>query len=388
MARSPTRSTPGTVGRPTQDRREPFAPIGTIRSGPGLLAGAGANADETARAAGINPARFSDPTALISFAEMARYLAAGVWAAKDDRFALRLGLAEGPSVLNAIGYLVQHSPDVRTSLETLRTYIHHFSGAISLSRQGELAVLEYTFLYPQIEGAGLITEAGMGLSLAILRQLCGPAWNPVELRLSRSLPPRPAAWRRCVQAPIVFGADRDCVTFSARWLEQPVEHADQELRRILHDRVVELEAREGAELPLRVCSVIRAMLLTGNVAQADVASRLAMGPRTLARRLGAHDTTFDALLDKTRLELACHLLDNSAASMSRITDLLGYAHSSALRVRFAVGQACRRDAARAAAPAAECTVRSSRSAMTRCHYSTGFAFPAHMPPCPRFGPSV
>jgi AraC-like DNA-binding protein len=305
-----------------------------IGSGPRLLAAAGADADEAARAAGIDPGRFQEPTFPIRFVDMGRYFAACIWASHDDRFPLRLGLAEGPSALDAIGYLAQHSPDVRSSFDTLRSYVHHFAGAISIRRHRGLAVFEYSFLYPRIEGASLITEAAIGLSLAVLRKLCGPAWSPVLVRLVRPLPPRPVAWRRCIQAPVEFGAERNAIHFSARWLDQPIEQADRELHRILHERVVEVEALRGAALPVRVGAVIRASLLAGDVRLHEVAGRLATSSRTLTRRLEAHGTTFEALLDQTRFDVACQLLDVPGVSMTKIADLLGYAHSSALSRAF------------------------------------------------------
>ena len=313
---------------------EPTTPIGTIGSAPGLLAEARVDADATARAAGIDPSRFADPASLIRFSEMSRYLGECIRATRDDRFALRMGLSEGPGALNAIGYLAQHSPDVRSSLVTLKTYVHHFAGAISVRRQRGLAIYEYNFLHPHIESAGLITEAAMGLSLAVLQKLCGPAWSAIEVRLARPLPLNPQAWRRCVHAPIVFGSTQNRIVFSAKWLDQPVESADRALHRILHDHVAGLDATRTTSLPVQVRAVIRAALLAGYATPRHVADRLALGTRTLARRLAQNGTSFEVLLDDTRHEIACQLLGNSSASITKIADLLGYAHSSAFTRAF------------------------------------------------------
>jgi AraC-like DNA-binding protein len=320
--------------RPRLGKDEAHVPITTVAGAPRLLAEAGADADEAARAAGFDPRRFDDWTRTITFAEMGRYLVECTRASRDETFALRAGLAGGPSALTALGYLVQHSPDVRTSLETLRTYVHRFSGAVSITQRRGVASLEYSFLRPSIEGAGLIAEAGVGVALSILRQLCGPAWTPIELRLARGLPDRPSRWRQVVHAPVYFGAERNVVSFSAKWLDQRVERADPELRRILHDRVAELDAEYGDDFSLRVSSIIRSSLLAGDASPAHVSSRLAISPRTLRRRLATYDSNFESLLDKTRFEVAGHLLTNSAASMTQIAELLGFAHSSAFSRAF------------------------------------------------------
>jgi AraC-like DNA-binding protein len=320
--------------RPRLRKDAAHVPIATVGGAPRLLAEAGADADATARAAALDPRWLDDWTRTISFADMGRYLVECIRASRDETFALRVGLAGGPSALTALGYLAQHSPDVRTSLDTLRTYAHQFSGAVSITQRRGVASLEYSFLLPSIEGAGLIAEAGVGVALSILRQLCGPAWTPIEVRFARGLPDRPSRWRQFVHAPVYFGAERNVVSFSAKWLDQRVEHADPELRRILHDRVAELDTEYGEDFSLRVSSIIRSSLLAGDASPAHVSSRLAISPRTLRRRLAAYGTNFESLLDTTRFDVAGHLLTNSAASMTQIAELLGFAHSSAYSRAF------------------------------------------------------
>ena len=309
-------------------------PVATVASAPRLLADAGASFTETALAAGLDPSRLDNPTQTISFEEVGRYLGECVRATRDETFALRLGLAEGLTALNAVGYLAQHSPDVRTALQTIQEHVHHFSGAILLTEKKGIASLDYRFLRPRILGAGLITEAGMGIAVSILRQLCGPAWNPLELRLQRTFPRQPSTWQRCVQAPVQFAADRNQLMFSALWLNRRIEHANQELRRLMIDRIAELDAERSDDFALQVCSVIRGSLLAGDASIGHVASRFELSARSLRRRLSAQETSFDALLEKTRAEVAFHLLESSTASMTQIADLLGYAHSSTFSRAF------------------------------------------------------
>jgi AraC-like DNA-binding protein len=305
-----------------------------VAIGPQLLLDAGVDPAGVALAAGLDPGWFDDPGVTISLVQMGRYLQECVHATRDETFALRLGLAEGAGALYTVGYLARHSTDVRTALSTLKTYVHHFGGELSLESSRGRAWFEYRFLFPALDGAGLVSEGGVGIGVALLRQLCGRNWRPDEIRISRPRPAQPARWRQCLQAPVQFGSDSNLVVFAERWLDHPVERADAELRRIMQAQVLALEAEHGADYPSRVCSALRACLLTGDVSVRQVASRLATSPRTLRRRLAAGHTSFDELRDQTRLETACHLLENSEASITRIADLLGYAHSSALSRAF------------------------------------------------------
>ncbi|MBE2260743.1 MAG: helix-turn-helix domain-containing protein, partial [Rhodobacteraceae bacterium] len=177
-------------------------------------------------------------------------------------------------------------------------------------------------------------EAGMGIGVSILRQLCGPAWNPIEVHLTRGLPQQPPEWERCVQAPTYFGAQNNRLLFSTLWLEHRIQRANAEFRSLLHKHVAQLDAGYGEDLSLKVCSVIRASLLAGEASAHHVAGRLGLSPRTLRRRLSGQQTSFAALVDETRFEVTCYLLEHSTASLTQIADLLGYAHSSALSRAF------------------------------------------------------
>jgi AraC-like DNA-binding protein len=317
--------------KPAEDLR---VPIATVASAPGLLANAGVSATSTAQAAGLEPDWFGDPTQTVSFTEIGAYLTECVRVTHDDSFPFRLGLAEGLTALTAVGYLAQHSPDVRAALTILRDHVHHFAGAIEIRKKDNLAYLEYWFLLPRIRGASLIVEAGMGIGVSILRQLCGPAWRPIEVQLTRRCPQRASEWQGYARAPVQFGAKRNLLVFSAKWLDHRLERANAEFQHILLEYMDGADAGRSYDLSLRVGSVIRETLLIGDGSSRQVATRLGVSPRTLRRHLSGQGTSFAALQDRTRFELACHFLENSTASVTQIADLLGYAHASALSRAF------------------------------------------------------
>jgi AraC-like DNA-binding protein len=309
-------------------------PIAAIASAPRLLMQAGLDADAVAERSGLNPHSFQDPFQTISFQEMGRYLGECTLASGDETFSFRVGLAEGPSALATLGFLAMNTANVRGALATLTKYLHQFATDLSVIQEGGLALFVYAFQYPEIRGVRFITDAGMGLAIAILRVLCGPAWSPVEVRFTRPMPSDPRAWKRNIQAPVYFGAEQDLIVFSERWLDQAIERADPDLRRLLLDKVAELEAHGSVDFPARVSATIRASLLMGDASLAQVAGRLAISTATLKRRLQSSATSFSELVDATRMELACQLLRNSKASMAQIAEVLGYGHSSTFSRAF------------------------------------------------------
>lgn len=328
MSRTPNIAQVRSAGQETP------VPLTIIGSVPALLTAAGLDPRSVALGVGVDPSRLGDPTYRVSFAQIGRFLAAGARLTGDELFGLKVGLAEGPGALDALGYLAMNTANVRGALGTLARYLHHFGGTLLLSEEQGVALFEYSFVAPQLAGAGLIIEASLGLAIALLRELCGKSWAPLQVQFSRPLPGRPALWQQAVQAPVYFGGERDQLVFSAKWLDQRIERADPELQRILQERVAELDAQQGADFVTRVGTLIRAGFLSGQVSLEQVASRLAMSSRTLKRRLQAEGTTHSMLLERSRMEMACHLLQNSRASMTQISELLGYANSSAFSRAF------------------------------------------------------
>ncbi|MET0197707.1 MAG: helix-turn-helix transcriptional regulator, partial [Rhodococcus fascians] len=61
-----------------------------------------------------------------------------------------------------------------------------------------------------------------------------------------------------------------------------------------------------------------------------VAALMLLHPRTLQRRLASEDTTFDALADDSRRELALSLLANTDVPLSAVSRQLGYSEPSTL----------------------------------------------------------
>lgn len=306
----------------------------SIASAPHLLGAAGLDAEAIARRAGLKPHSFDDPLRTISFQEMGRYLGECTRATQDEGFSLRVGLTEGPAALTTLGFVAMNTPNVRGALTTLAKYLHQYAGDISVTQENGLALFTYVFHYPQIEGAGYISDAAMGLAIAFLRALCGPSWSPVEVRFSRQVPFKPGDWKRDVQAPVYFGAEQNLIVFSARWLEHSIERADPDLRRLLLDKVAELEVKGGQDFPAHVGAIIRASLLAGDASLDHVAGRLALSSATFKRRLQANGTSYTELIDQTRMEMASQLLKNSRATMTQIAEILGYAHSSTFSRSF------------------------------------------------------
>jgi AraC-like DNA-binding protein len=84
----------------------------------------------------------------------------------------------------------------------------------------------------------------------------------------------------------------------------------------------------------RVRGVLRTALVTGHGSADQVAALFSMHRRTLSRRLAECGTSFAALADEGRFEIAKHMLANTTMDVSQVAAALDYAEASAFTRAF------------------------------------------------------
>ena len=149
-------------------------------------------------------------------------------------------------------------------------------------------------------------------------------------------PPLHAADYELVFAPRhTFDAPRLEARFPAEWLTLPVRRDEAALTLFLADApasITTLYRRDRALAP-RVREHLRAAL-PEQLALPTLARRLFLSPRTLHRRLEDEGTSFRAIKDALRRELATDWLTKTARPLSRIGADLGFADAAAFYRAF------------------------------------------------------
>ena len=156
----------------------------------------------------------------------------------------------------------------------------------------------------------------------------------VELR--RAEPPAGAPYAELFRAPVRFrsGADRLCFA-SAVW-NAPTESADASLARLLeeHARILAQRVPHAASgFRAEVEKAIAGAVPDGGSA-AVVARVLHVSVRTLQRRLDASGTTFRAVADSVRGQLAEAYLADPTVSIAEVAFLLGFSDQSSFNRAF------------------------------------------------------
>jgi AraC-like DNA-binding protein len=173
--------------------------------------------------------------------------------------------------------------------------------------------------------------------LRMLRELTGTHLVPERVSFSHRRSEGCAELGAFFGCDIQFDAPRDDILFERRVGALPVLNADPHLSNLLLDyceEVLSSAQRQRESLRSRIENIIAPILPHGTCQIGDVARRLGLSPRTLARRLESEGVTFSEVLQQLRRDLAARYLTEERLSISQIAWLLGYREVSAFSHAF------------------------------------------------------
>jgi AraC-like DNA-binding protein len=259
--------------------------------------------------------------------------------ALGDRY-LGFHLAQSPDLreLGLLFYIAASSDTLGEALERAAHYSSIVNEGVSLRcRKGRdlRVVFEYVGVARYRDRHQI--EFVMTALIRLCRQLTGVRLLPSRVRITH----RHIGHADSQLAPyfgdnITFGAKIDELTF-ARAEELPVTSADPYLNALLVANCEQALAHRRLHpraYRVAVANAIASLLPHGNVRALQVAARLGLSQRTLARRLAMEGVTFSQVLMSLRGDLAKQYLSDQDLSVSRIAWLLGYQEVSAFTHAF------------------------------------------------------
>jgi len=287
--------------------------------------------------AGIPRAAREDPRTRLPQVRFEALWRAAIEATGDPAIALRVSTRVRPSTLGIIGLLASASASRRNAFELVRdlTPLLWEDFTCELESDGEAAFMRFS------AGRGVLTsrftiEYSVGLAIAMSRSLGAARSDPLEARFSYPAPPHAEEYERILRLPVRFDTGADGVVFPISLLDSSNPSADAALTGLLQQYAADQLARIPtlSRFSDRVRTTIRAMLRPGGLDAHAVAERLAMSDRTLRRRLRDEGTSYQALLDEVRAELARHYLAGEHRGIDEVAALLGFSDASAFAKAF------------------------------------------------------
>jgi AraC-like DNA-binding protein len=245
-----------------------------------------------------------------------------------DDFALRVAETRTISNMGAVGLVIREQPNLRKALAAYARFQWLQNDAYSLLVEefGDQAVLRIMGPAWQMRQAA---ELSVATALKTLNGIMPEGWKPQEVWFTHAAPARLDTYRRVFGLTPKFDQDTMALVMPRSDLDAPIPSADPAIARQVSHYLERLTEERSIMLADKVGDLIVALLPDGLCSVERVAQHLGMDRRTLHRRLTGEGTTFSAILDATRLDMAASLLINSDRPLLSVADLLGFSSLSA-----------------------------------------------------------
>jgi AraC-like DNA-binding protein len=307
----------------------------SLRFFPELVEDLGGDADAWMRDEGVDPVALRQGRAAVGYRALANLLERAAAELATPDFGLRLArLQGGGEVFGPMGVVMQNSSTFGEALAYVETHIHAYSLASRMrfepDRENRRHVVAMEILVERLPSRRQAMEQALLLAhLNALESTGGRA--RVREVLFRHQPLSPVrTYRDYFGCEVRFDQQVDAVVFSERDLACPIIDPDAGLYRQAASFIDATFTRVTPPMHARVRALILQYLGADDCTNERVAAELGLHPRTLHRRLKQEGTSFEAVKDEVRRDLALSCLQQRDMPLMRIAEKLGYAETSVL----------------------------------------------------------
>jgi AraC-like DNA-binding protein len=295
-----------------------------------VLEALGIDVDRVLALAGLSRERVADPHGRVPLDTYFRWWEAALGVSGDPALGLRVGSMWRIGGLGSFEYLLRNSDSLSQVVERANEFMRLVddTGVLELRRAGDLAVLR------SYRKGGHVrtppeTHSLFSALLAVMRSEY-PAARLSSVRFAHAAPTDPAVFARHFGCPVRFDQPHDEMSFPADFLERGPSRADGTLARVLEEHARHLLAQLPDEDPLMqsVRSELLKLVDAGKPSQGALAKAMRMSERTLRRRLEAEGTSYNALLDGLRSDLAQRYVKQTREGFETIAAKLAFADAS------------------------------------------------------------
>lgn len=295
------------------------------------------------RAAGLNEADLESPDTTVAGSQFQSFLLNLIASTGDPLLGLKSAEFVQPGSYNVLGYIVMSCATVGDALEKIAPY-ERLVGDMGTTRidphpDSTSVIWHCHYPHPRVRPHMIANVLASWVSYC--RWLANhSSATPREVTFEFALPEgtRQADFERVFGCPVAFSQTRSAVIIPQRVLAIPLRQPDNTLRETLEaharERMNRLSTDESLSTRAQVKLALRQALQQGAPRQEQIADTLGITTRTLQRRLGEEDTSFQNLLDEVRLEQARQALANGQESIADIAERLGYAETRSFLRRF------------------------------------------------------
>jgi AraC-like DNA-binding protein len=257
-------------------------------------------------------------------------------AVDDPDLGLKAALATPPGGAGALEYAMNSAPTLRDSLDVGARFARLYCDALRVLVEVDGARV-HVRLHSDVPAPRPIADYAMAMwYLRHTRTALGDGGR-LACYFGHSAPPSTLEYDNVFgSSTLNFGAPCYGFAFDREYLDAPLPASEPALHVVLCEYASRAlgQLHDRASVVDRVRQIARRELSNGNATLAAAASALDISNRTLSRRLEKEQTTFRALLDETRRELALTYLGDLRVSVLEASSRLGFAHVGAFYRAF------------------------------------------------------
>jgi AraC-like DNA-binding protein len=287
---------------------------------------------------GLTPELIDDPKVRLSVRSQITLLDEAAIALKDDCIGFTLARDFDPREIGLLYYVMASSQTLSDALKRVARYSKVTNEALVFGyREGNRLIVNLSYSGVPRHSDRHQMEFCMFAALRICRVLTEQNLVPQHFTIAHHRSGGTSEMARFVGTKVQFGAGSDEFALNLDARELPLIHSDNYLNDLLLEYCESaLAHRKGdlSQLRTKVENAISSLLPHGRVLVEDVARRLGMSKRTLARRLSDEGLNFTEILQDLRRDLALRYLDDRKLHVSKIAWLLGFHEVSAFTHAF------------------------------------------------------
>jgi AraC-like DNA-binding protein len=299
---------------------------------------AGLDAEAILRRAHLTLRQIEDSSARLKVRDQISFLNLVANDLQDDFLGFHLALEPDLREIGWLYYVAASSENLSEALKQAARYSSIVNEGISLHYvdNGHPAVtIKYVGVSRHLDRHQI--ESIATLMLRMCRKLTGLRLTPMQVKFIHHRDRICPEFGDFFGCKLEFGASTDEAVFATSLRDTPITSADPFLNKLLITYCEEALARRQAHRPSFLSCVENAivpLLPHGKARSDEIAQRLGISQRTLARNLSAEGSTFSGVLDSLRRDLADRYLADKDLSISEIAWLLGYQEVSAFTHAF------------------------------------------------------
>jgi AraC-like DNA-binding protein len=298
----------------------------------------GIDVDSLLRKVGLTRHQVDDPSTRLNVNSQIRFLELAAASLNDELLGFHLAQTFDLRLMGLLYYVLASSEVLEEALRRGARYGALANEGIALKyRQGRNVGIRFEYVGVARHSDRHQIESLMVTLVRTCRQLTKRHLQPLQVSFTHRRGGDTSEFKTFFGRDVMFGAAVDEVAFARSTRQLPVVGADPYLNALLLkycEQALATRTTNRNSFGSSVENAIAVLLPHGNARVGEVASKLGVSRRTLARRLSSEGLNFAGVMQRLKADLAKRHLADESLSISEVAWLLGYQDPSAFTHAF------------------------------------------------------